>query len=225
MVKKAASTSKKRILIDKSNASMVIIIAAMAFVTVFSLVASRALLSQRSYQARVIAEKKNALAQLKANNDAASKIVDAYKVFISPSENIIGGSSSGIGERDGDNARIVLNALPSKYDFPALANSLEKILLAQNFKITGIAGIDDEVKQSAPSTAAVAPVEMPFEVSVVGTYDNAQILSDIFKRSIRPIKISKIKLDGKDAELNVEISAKTYYQPEKVISITTKVVQ
>lgn len=225
MVKKNASTSKKRILIDKSNASMVIMIAAMAFVTVFSLVASKALLSQRSYQARVITDKKAALAQLKANNDAAAKLVDSYKVFVSPSENIIGGSTTGTGERDGDNARIVLDALPSKYDFPALATSLEKILLAQNFKISGITGIDDEVKQSAPNTAAVAPVEIPFEVSVVGTYDNAQLLSDIFKRSIRPIKVSKIKLDGKDGELNIVINAKTYYQPEKVISITTKVVQ
>ena len=225
MAKKDPNPSKKRILIDKNNATMVIMIAGMAFVTVFSLVASKALLSQRSYQARVIAEKKIALAQLKANNDAASKLVDSYMVFVSPAENIIGGSKDGKGDRDGDNAKIVLDALPSKYDFPALATSVEKILTGLNFKIEGITGTDDEIKQSVASTGAVAPVEMPFELSVSGNYETAQALSDVFQRSIRPIKVSRISLDGKDKDLNIVVGAKTYYQPEKVISITTKVVK
>lgn len=225
MTKKAASPSKKRILIDKNNASMVIMIAGMAFVTVFSLVASKALLSQRSYQGKVIADKKIALAQLKANNAAAAKLVDSYKVFISPPDNIIGGIKDGAGDKDGDNAKIILDALPSKYDFPAVGSSLEKILTAQNFKINGITGIDDEVNQAAADTPAVEPVEMPFEISVSGNYDNAQALSDIFQRSIRPIKVSKISLEGKDGNLNIVIGAKTYYQPEKVVRITTKVVK
>lgn len=223
MAKNPVSTSKKRILIDKNNATMVIIISIMAFVTVFSLVASNAILSQRSYQAKVIDEKKKALKQLKTNNEAATKLIAAYKVFVSPSENIIGGSSTGTGERDGDNAKIVLNALPSKYDFPALATSLENILIKQNLNIEGITGIDDEVAQSGTKT--VEPVEMPFQISVKGTYDGAQALSDIFQRSIRPIVINKISLEGEDSSLNIVIAAKTYYQPEKVINITTKVVK
>lgn len=223
MAKNPVSTSKKRILIDKNNAAMVIIISIMAFVTVFSLVASNAILSQRSYQAKVIDEKKKALKQLKTNNEAATKLIAAYKVFVSPSENIIGGSSTGTGERDGDNAKIVLNALPSKYDFPALATSLENILIKQNLNIEGITGIDDEVAQSGTKT--VEPVEMPFQISVKGTYDGAQALSDIFQRSIRPIVINKISLEGEDSSLNIVIAAKTYYQPEKVINITTKVVK
>lgn len=223
MAKNPAPTSKKRILIDKNNATMVIIISVMAFVTVFSLVASNAILSQRSYQAKVIDEKKKALKQLKTNNEAATKLIAAYKVFVSPSENIIGGSSTGTGERDGDNAKIVLNALPSKYDFPALATSLENILIKQNLNIEGITGIDDEVAQSGTKT--VEPVEMPFQISVKGTYDGAQALSDIFQRSIRPIVINKISLEGEDSSLNIVIAAKTYYQPEKVINITTKVVK
>lgn len=225
MAKHNPNPSKKRILINKNNATVIIMIASMAFVTVFSLIASKALLSQRSYQANVIAEKKKALAQLKSNNDAAGKLVDSYKVFVSPSENIIGGSKVGKGDRDGDNAKIILDALPSKYDFPALATSIEKILTGLNFKIEGINGTDDEIKQSVASTGAVQPVEMPFELSVVGNYETAQALSEVFQRSIRPIKVSLISLDGEDGNLNVVVGAKTYYQPEKVISITTKVVK
>ena len=122
--------SSKRLQIDKANASMVAFLAVAAFIAVFSLVASKALLSQRSYQSRVIAEKKKALTQLKTNNQAATELVAAYKSFVAAPENIIAGSASGSGDRDGDNAKIVLDALPSKYDFPALVTSIEKILKA-----------------------------------------------------------------------------------------------
>lgn len=219
-----APTSNKRILIDKSNTSMVIAIALAAFISVFSIIASKALLGQRSYQSRVIKEKKIALARLKLNNKAATKLVGSYQAFVSSPENVIGGSSGGTGDKDGDNAKIILDALPSKYDFPALATSLEKILKGQNFKINGISGTDDELKQSA-AVDTNTPVDMPFEVSVTGSYDSAQVLSDTFQRSIRPIKISKIHLSGKDDKLTILISAKTNYQPEKIFKISTKVVK
>lgn len=224
-------TSTKRILIDKNNATVVIVIAAMAFLTVFSVVASRSLLSQRSYQTRVITQKKLALDQLKTNNKEAIKLVNSYKTFVSSSNNIIGGDAGGSQEKDGDNARIVLDALPSKYDFPSVANSLEKILTKLNFKIVSIGGSDDELRQSAPPPKAtatppvLAPIDMPFEFSVSGSLESAQVLSDTLQRSIRPIKISKIIIDAKDGNLNLTVSAKTYYQPQKVISITTKVIK
>jgi hypothetical protein len=213
--------SGKRLQIDKANSTVVAFVAVAAFVTIFSLVASKALLSQRSYQSRVIKEKTKALNQLKANNEAAQKLVESYKGFVGEPTNIIAGSSSGTGDRDGDNARIVLDALPSKYDFPALATSLEKILTDQNYTITAITGVDDELNQAAQA-AGTEPVEMPFQVGVTGTFDSIQSLVNVFERSIRPIYISRIDLNGSDNQLNVNISAKTYYLPEKTITITTK---
>lgn len=216
--------SGKRLQIDKANSTVVAFVAVAAFVVVFSLVASKALLSQRSYQARVIKEKTKALNQLKANNEAAKKLEASYSVFIASPTNIIAGTTTGTGDRDGDNARIVLDALPSKYDFPALATSLEKILTDQNYKVTSITGTDDELNQST-KTASTQPVDMPFQVGVTGTFDSIQSLIDVFGRSIRPISISKINLTGSDNQLNVSITAKTYYQPEKTITITTKEVK
>lgn len=217
--------SGKRLQIDKAYASTVIFLAAASFVVMFSLVASRALLSQRSYQARVIKEKRAALAQLKANNQAATQLVNSYKAFIATPENIIGGNPSGSGDRDGDNARIVLDALPSKYDFPALATSMEKVLTSKNHKINSISGIDDELNQSTVSSAPVQPVEIPFQVSISGNFDAVQGFIDILERSIRPIQLNKLDFSGDDKELTVSATAKTYYQPEKTFKITTKVVK
>jgi Tfp pilus assembly protein PilO len=172
----------------------------------------------------VITEKTKALNQLKENNAAAEKLVASYKSFVAEPINIISGSSGGTGDRDGDNARIVLDALPSKYDFPALAASLEKMLSSQSYVINSITGVDDEINQST-QTAATAPVEMPFQVAVTGTFDSIQTLVDTFQRSIRPITVTKIDLTGSDNLLNVSVSAKTYYQPEKSLTITTKEVR
>ncbi|HSX23672.1 MAG TPA: hypothetical protein VLE74_01080 [Candidatus Saccharimonadales bacterium] len=224
MVKQTIST--KRIQIDKANAKMVIMLAATAFVIMFSVVASHALLSQHGYQARVIKEKKKALVQLKVNNQAVSQLVQSYKTFAGSSgDNVIGGNVTGSGDMDGNNAKIVLDALPSKYDFPALATSLDKILANKNFKLNSITGTDDELNQGKQTTAATAPIEIPFQVSVTGTFDGVQNLLDIFDRSIRPIKISQLGFKGTDTELTANVTAKTYFQPEKKVQITTKVVK
>lgn len=217
--------SIKRLQIDKTNASMVIFLAATSFIFVFSLVASRALLNQRGYQSRVISAKKTALKQLKDNNVAAAQLVTSYKAFVGAPENIISGSSSGTGDRDGDNAKIVLDALPSKYDFPALATSLEKILTDKSYQVSGISGSDDELNQSSQANTQTGPVEIPFQLSISGNVDAIQGFLDVLQRSIRPIKLNDITLGASGNDLTITVTAKTYYQPEKIIRIDSKVIQ
>ena len=142
-------TSTKRLQLSKTQANTVTLIAVAVFVTIFSLVSCRALWQQRSYQAKVIGKKKEALQILKQNNQEVSGLKAAYVDFVSSPTNIIDGNPNGTGEKDGDNARIILDALPSKYDFPALATSLEKLLIERNFRVESIKGIDDEIAQSA----------------------------------------------------------------------------
>ncbi len=216
--------SGKRLQIDKANASMVGILAVSAFIAVFSLVACKALLGQRSYQSRVIAEKKKALTQLKSNNEAAVQLVSAYKTFLSAPENIIGGIPTGSADRDGDNAKIVLDALPSKYDYPALITSIEKVLTARNYSIESIVGVDDEINQEQTKDTVIQPVAMPFDVKIPGNLDTAQGVLDVLQLSIRPMELLKVELGGDDAKLTILVSANSYYQPQKTIKITKKVV-
>ena len=217
------STSIKRLQIDKANARMVISISAASFIVVFSLVASKALLGQRGYQSRVIAAKVKAVNQLKQNVSAAQTLVNSYTAFVSAPDNVLGGSTKGNGDRDGDNAKIVLDALPSKYDFPALATSLEKILTSQNYKINSIAGTDDELQQqNTLSSPAPKPIEIPFQISVSGNYSAMQNFINTLERSIRPIQVQTISFSAGSGGLQGTISAKTFYQPEKSLTITTK---
>lgn len=221
-----ASLSNKRIQIDKANLVIVTATSIAVFVTMFSLVGVRAILSQRAYQSKVIAKKEVAKKQLDENVKAVESLVTSYKQFVSGTVNVIGGSVTGAGDRDGDNAKIVLDALPSKYDFPALTSSLEKLITDNGNKITLIQGTDDEVAQQAnDSSSTPKPVEMPFEVSVEGNYANIQSLIGVFERSIRPFPIQSLSITGKDSQINLDIKALTYYQPEKNLNIAKEVVK
>jgi hypothetical protein len=205
---------------------MVIATAAAAFVVTFSIIASRALLNKHSYQNKVIGAKQKAVTQLQSNIKATDSLATSYKVFVGTASNVLGGNPKGTGDKDGDNGKIILDALPSQYDFPALASSLEKIIYDNNYKITSISGTDDELTQQGNQASPVPkPVPMPFQLSVTTNLAGSKNLLGIMERSIRPINVKTLTLSGSNSQLDVAITAETYYQPGKSLSIDTKVVK
>lgn len=214
--------SNKRLQIDKANAVMVIAVAAAVFMVIFTLVASRALWSQRSYQERVKVAKEEARNQLAENIKEADKLVQSYETFVKTPENLIKGNSSGSGDRDGDNARLVLDSLPSKYDFPALMSSLEKVISQRGFEIESITGTDDELNQSKAANTA-QPVDMPFEFKVSGVYQAIKDLTLDFEHSIRPFHVQKITITAEEeSKMGFSVTGKTYYQSGKTLESLIK---
>lgn len=217
--------STKHIQISKANTVITATVAIASFLTVASLVASWAMFQQRSYQSKVIAEKELAVKTLKANIEAVDTLNTSYQAFVGESTNIIGGNSLGSGERDGDNAKLVLDALPSSYDFPALATSIEKVLTDSNFKIIDISGTDDELAQAVRETPTPEVIEIPFSFTVNGGYEAMHTLIASLERSIRPIKIVKLGFSADDAGIELKVEAKTFYQSAKKFNVTKKDVQ
>lgn len=216
----------KRVQINKDQATAVGVVAAAVFVSVFSLVSSKSLLTQRAYQQRIITKQEKARDNLKSSAEALTQLEVSYKDFTSTPDNVIGGNPTGTGDKDGDNAKIVLDALPSKYDYPAWTSSLEKILTDRKFKIGGISGTDDELAQQPKQTSSSPkPIEIPFSVSVNGSYQSIQGLVDVFEKSIRPIKIKRIDLSGGASDMQFSVQATTYYQPEKIFDVKSEVVK
>lgn len=216
----------KRALIDKANSSIVIITSVAAFIFVFSLVATKTLISQAAYQNRVIDAKKSALTQLKTDISAVNSLKSSYAAFNSTPQNVIGGNSTGTGAKDGTNSQLILDALPSSYDFPALATSLEKIVSSQQVTLGSISGTDNEATDAKDnSSTAPTPVAMPFEVSVTGNYTAIQSLIGQFESSIRPFQIQTIAFSGSQTNLTADITAQTFYQPAIVFNLGSKVVK
>lgn len=223
---KQGQVSLKRLGVDKTNSRIVAITAGSAFLVVFFVVASQSLFTQLTYQNRVIGVKKKAVTQLEANIKARDSLVESYKAFVGTPQNLLGGVPEGNGPKDGTNAQIVLDALPSKYDFPGLTSSLEKLLVAQKVKIENIGGTDEEVVQTEQQAGGTgSPVEIPFELTVMGNYESIQGVINTLGLSIRPVQILTTQVTGDQEELTLTLTAKTFYQPDKALNIKTKVVK
>ena len=219
--------SLKQVAISKASAQMVIAAGIAGFVTVFCLVASQALYSQNVYLNKVMSKKNTADKQLKADLNASKSLAGSYRRFISEPVNAIGGSSIGSQPNDGDNGKIILDALPSSYDFPALTSSIEKILTDRSLKVTSITGLDDEVAQQAiASRPTPQPVAMNFSFVVAGAnYSSVQDVVKALQSSIRPIQIDTIDISGGTSNMQLTVVAHTFYQPPKTLNIKMETVQ
>jgi hypothetical protein len=220
-MKPVIKKNSKRAQVDKDKTKALIAIGVASVVLVAGFMISKALWSQASYIGKVIDKKEVAVEQLKANKEAVDQLKTSYDDFVTRNPNLIGGSVSGEGQNDGDNSKLVLDALPSEYDFPALVSSVEGLLSV--YKIKGIEGVDDSVIQATAETVS-APVEIPVSMSFTSTYDDFKNSLNILKRSIRPFKITKIELSGTNSQLDSEIGVITYYQPATGLKIESEAV-
>ncbi len=217
----ASKVSIKHLMIDKSQTNILIIIAAAIALSIFGLFATKALVAKGLYQRRVLNERHVVIEQLKKNFDSSTALFNQYIVFVEQVPNIIGGSREGDSRdsNDGNNSRIVLNALPSTYDAPALATSIEKILDGSNVVINSIQVTDDPISfsdepQADPKSKAL---DLTFEGDT--NFKGAERLLKDFERSIRPFDIKKLEITGTDNNLTVVANVTTYYQPAKSLNL------
>lgn len=204
----------KRTLIDKANRSSFIAIVTAATLLVFTLVSLNSLSKVYNHRVKVIKAKKLASTTLSTNDLEIGKLITSYIEFENTSDSVMGTSEK--------NSKVVLDALPPKYDFPALATSLEKILTDGGYTITSITGIDNEVSEVDEDTADPQPVEIPFTISVTGPYDKVKNLAFDLERSIRPVHVITVDVSGSANEAIVMLTAKTYYQPGKNLDVSYK---
>jgi hypothetical protein len=217
----------KRVAIDKTNAQTVVLVAVAAFVSIFCLVASKAVWNQNSYQQRVTSAQNVANKQLSQDISSYNQLKSSYEAFVSAPTNVIGGTVNGNTGNNGNNAKIILDSLPASYDFPALTSTIDNILTSQKLDITGISGTDQELTQGdVNSSTDPSPVAMPFSFGLQdASYTSVGQLVDVLQSSIRPIQIDTIQLTGSSDQMTLNLSAHTNYQPGKTLNITKQVVK
>jgi hypothetical protein len=216
-----AQQSAKRKQIDKSANTMVTVASVAVFVTVFSLFSAHALLNKLTFQNHVISAKTTARNQLKTNIVTANRLSGTYQSFNDAQTNLLGTTVTGV---DNDNAKIVLDALPSIYDYPALTTSLQNLLSNQGVTIDSIGGTDESATID-PGATGGAPVPMPFTFSIDGPYQNIQNVVNIFEKSIRPFQFQTMDISGDQSDITLSVTAQAFYQPATKFTITQKAVQ
>lgn len=208
---------------------MMKVIGIAAVIVVFCLASTKVLLSQASYKRHIINARHVAVKALEDDLAKSASLKSQYQVFEGTNpKNIIGGrntTESGALPPDGNNSRIVLDALPSSYDFPALISSMAKILSSNGISSPTIGGTDQSDTISAGPSSTPAPVPIPLTISGTGTYATVQSLIKDLERSIRPFDITSLNIQGSETAMNFSTSLNTYFQPSKTLNITDKAVQ
>lgn len=211
---------------DKSEPKIVVAVAIATIITVFCLVSSKTLFSQATYNKRVLDARRAALNQLNSNAESANTLVAQYQIFQTGNPtNIIGGKNSidpALQPPDGDNARLVLNALPSRYDFPALISSVTKIL--DNNRVTNQVVDAEDASQEVNSEPTANPKVEVINLTIGGTtnYNSLKILVRDFERSTRPFDITKIDINGSDNNISFSLTVDTYFQPALTLNLNMK---
>lgn len=214
---------------QRTNSSILAIVAIATVIVVFCLVSARALLNQGAYQRRVVNEKNNTVEQLEKNIEAAKTLTAQYASFEAANPNIIGGPSQVPDNAEppaGQNGRIVLDALPNAYDFPALISSLSKVLGIHGFTDTSIGGTDQSADQKAEAEANPQPVTIE-QIPITGSANYAQVqgLVKDLERSIRPFDITSLQLSISNNSVQLSLNLNTFYQPSKGVILEKKEVK
>lgn len=213
---------KFQIKLDKKRADSVALLALSSFILIFGLFTSKQLLGFYLYQSRVISTQKTSISNIMSDQQVANNVETSYKSFVNQPTNIIGGSSVGTAANSGNNAKIILDALPESYDFPALISSTQALINLSGVTIESITGTD----QSLTVVQSAQPTAIPLTFSVLGNYSSIQNFFSVLNRSVSPIDILSINMTGTDASLTVSVTAQMYfYNPQSGLTTSEVIVQ
>lgn len=198
----------KRQLIDKSRSTIFISVIIAAIVVSFSIVTLNFLWSLSGHYNRVIAEKSQASKILEKNVEQVEELQANFNVF----------------EAGEVKSSTILDALPSKYDYPALATTMESLVTSSGLTMKSFSG-DDQESDAVQEATVPVPVEVEFNLTVSGDYTDIQKFISDMDRTIRPMKITKIELKGSDDIMKATIHVITYYQPSTSLEVETRTIE
>ena len=213
--------SLKQLQIDKTSQKMIIFASIASFLLVFTLFSANTLVARMNYQNKVINAKSIARSNLIKNVSSNESLLSAYQNFNN------GLQTNGASVNSGNNAKLILDALPSEYDFPALATSLQGLLSSTGVTVSGLTGSDSS--NGAISGASSIPIAgttpIPFSFNVTGSADNVINTMKIFEKSIRPFQFKSFAISGSSSSLSLSASAETFYLPAQNFQVKMGSVQ
>lgn len=212
---------KKRQQIQQANKTMFIWVIAAAVAVTICLVLAQFMVRQLMVNNKIIGEKVKAQTTLDQN----------VKSFESLKKEVIkltaNESLTGLRVADTDTAlQVVIDALPTIDDRATLGTSLQQVILApsgitiKSLDVTQ--GVTEDVAGTEVASSTAEPQAIAFQMIITGTYDQIATAVKDMERSIRPIVIDSVKVQGTGRDLQASITAKSYYLPGKSVEVTKK---
>lgn len=208
---------------------LITVVGTAAIIAVFCLASTKVLLTQAGYKRQIISARRDAAKALSDDLAKSDALKTQYQIFEGTSpKNIIGGrnvTDSSATPPDGNNSRIVLDALPSSYDFPALISSMAKIMNSNGIASPSIGGSDQSDTVNPPASPNPSPVAIALTVSGSGSYTQIQAVIRDLERSIRPFDLTNLHVQGSESSMTFSANLNTYFQPPKTLKISDKAIK
>lgn len=211
--KKALTGVKKRQQIKDANKMTFIWIIIASASVVLCLVIAQFLVRQLWHNQKVINEQSKTQSTLQTN-------LKNYETLKKEVEKLVANADLAKVKADPNDSayKVVLDALPVTNDGTVLGSSLLQVILPKSqVSIKDLtAGIDEN---SLGVATTVAENTIPFKFAVNANYGQAQAMLKDLERSIRPISVTSLKIQGSDTNLDIVVEGKSYYAPEKTVEL------
>lgn len=203
---KVEGTSAKHVQINKASTQTFIVVAVAAVVVSMSLVLLNILWGNAKFNSKVHGRQEQARDQLIDNIAAVGPLQESFE-RLEIGADLIQGQPE-----DKKNSEVILDALPSRFDFPELAVSIDNLARQSSVTLTSFRGTDlgESALTSSPSPF---PEQIPFIMDIEGSYQDITVFLSNLENSIRPIKVQSIEMSGIDSKLSISVTAETSYQP------------
>lgn len=216
---------KKRQQIQQANRTMFIWVVAAAVALSICIVLAQFMIRQLLFNNRIIGEKSKTQQVLDANLTSFEDLKKEVSK-LNADENL---NSLKINDTDSV-LQFIIDALPTTDDRADLGTSLQQVVLArsgvsiESISVTQMGVTADPT--SEPEGGSTTPTEISFDLILGGSYDQIRGAVNDMERSIRPIKVKQVKLEGNGRLLKATIAASTYYLPSKSVKeVKTMTVQ
>lgn len=222
---------RKRQQIAKANRTMFLWVAGVSVIVGFAAVGSIFLTQKLAFNQKVINEKNKTVSILTKNNEAIAELKDNIRLLDTNE-----GLNSVKAKSDDKALQVVLDALPADANSLALGSSLQAKLIEgipglslESLTMTPVEGVevssDSNVQTATPSSSDKSDNKITFRLAVSGDANALQQLLDRFERSIRAIDVTNLVLEQTNGKLTMTVDANAFYEPERVIELTDKVVK
>jgi hypothetical protein len=181
------------------------------------------------YNEKVLAEKLHTVTVLDHNNSVVNDLQDKIRVLDTNQ------ALASVKANPSDQTlQVVLDALPSEPNSLALGSSLQNKLLiginglqVQSLQVDQVQGAETSgassttpTTTSSTTTATSGAQAITFQFTIQGSPDAMKQTLSNLERSIRTMVVTSVRVESS----NMVVQAKAFYQPEKSIELTDKVV-
>lgn len=222
---------RKRTQIAKTNKMMLLWISASSVIIGAAIVVAFYLGQKLIYNERILAEKQKTITTLQNNVAVAPKLESAVRALD------VNAALATSKAKESDQAiQVILDALPSDANSPALGASLQNKLLAgisgltietmQVDPVQGIESLSNNRSSSDKAGSSDEVQEITFQFAVRGDQKALKQVLTKLERSIRTIDITSLRIESQ-SETNqlLAVRARAFYTPAVDIKLYNKVVK